>query len=99
MDNIRNLYSMNPSSRGLSALSFDKIFGKMVQARDHREGREAPQRTQRSVGHGLTQIAEQHLLRSCVLAGHQPVDDLDAASRADAARRAFAAGLDGAELH
>src|ERR1700677_4597143 len=99
MDNIRNLYSMSLSSRGLSALGFDKIFRKMGQARDHREGGEPPQRAQRSVGHGLTQIAEQHLLRSRIPTGHQPADSFDAEGRADAAWRAFAAGLDGAELH
>ena len=32
-------------------------------------------------------------------AGDDPVDDLDAARRADAAGRAFAAGFDGAEFH
>ena len=34
-----------------------------------------------------------------IFAGHDLVDQLDAARRADAAGRALAAGFDGAELH
>jgi len=65
-----------PSTDGAGCLyGFDEIFGKMVQRRDHGVGRQAPQRAQRAVSQGFTQVAQDGLLLGRVFAGDQPVDD------------------------
>src|SRR6478609_2589623 len=47
----------------------------------------------------MTKVFEQRDVGGTILAADNAVDDLHAACRADAARRTFAARLDGAELH
>src|SRR5690554_306113 len=69
----------------------------MADGRHYGEGGEAPQRAKRAVLHRVAEIGE-NIDRGGVSAGDS-VDRLDAPPRADTARRAFAAALDGAELH
>src|ERR1700722_16132714 len=78
---------------------FDEIFREMVQRRNHGVGRQAAQGAQRPVGQGFAEVTQNRFLLDRILSGDQPVDDFHPAGGADAAGRALAAGLDGAEFH
>ena len=77
-----------------------EVLRKVVQGGQHGVRRHAAQRAQRAAQHGVAQVAQQmHLLFARRAAGHDLVEGLHAARRADAAGRALAAGLDCAEFH
>ena len=75
-----------------------EILGEMGEPH-HGVGGEPAQRAKRSELHGVAEIFEDYQIGGAVLALGNLVHQLDAAGRADAARRALAAGFDGAELH
>src|SRR6476620_10561745 len=68
-----------------------EIFGEMGERAHHRVRREASQRAERTELHGVAQVFEHGDVCRALLAGHDLVDQLDAARRTDAAWRAFAA--------
>src|SRR5215468_6755212 len=76
-----------------------EILGEMADSAHHRIRREAAERAERAELHGVAEILDEGEIGLAFLARYDPVDDLDAARRADSAGRALAAGLDGAELH
>src|SRR5687768_5611048 len=75
-----------------------KILGEVLQRALNGEGGEPAQSAQRAVQQRLAQIVQHDEILDTLFAGDDAVDDLDAAGRADAARRAFAAALGRAEL-
>ena len=64
-----------------------------------RIGREAAERAERAELHGMAEVFQKREVGGAILVRDDPVDDLDAAGRADPAGRALAAGFDRAELH
>ena len=84
----------------LQALSCGaEILGEMRERAQHRIGGKPAKGAKRSELHGVAEIFEHDQIGRRVLACHDLVDQLYAPRRADAAGRALAAGLDGAELH
>ena len=71
----------------------------MLDRAQHRVRRQPAQRAQRSVQQQFTKIVQDLQVLRAVLVGDDPVDHLHTARRADAAGRALAAALDGAEFH
>ena len=65
----------------------------------HRVGREAAERAERAEFHGVAEVFDHGEVFGGALAANDLVDGLDAAGRADPARRALAAGFDRAEFH
>src|SRR4051794_40107809 len=76
-----------------------KIFPEMFQCAHDRVGRETAERAQRAEFHGVAEVFDHGEVLGGAFAAYDLVDGLDAARRADPARRALATGLDGAELH
>src|SRR5215475_5845708 len=76
-----------------------EVLGEMSERAHHRIRREAAERAERAEFHGVAEVFEQRRVGGPVLVADDPVDDFDAARRTDAAWRALAARLDGAELH
>src|SRR5437879_13096678 len=64
-----------------------------------RERRHAAEAAERPLHHGPAELLERPDVPLAVDALENAIDDLHAARRADAARRALAAGLDRAEFH
>src|SRR4051812_17582167 len=71
----------------------------MAEGARYRIRRQAAEATERAILHNFEQILQELEVPDRVQAGDDFVDDLDATSGADAAGRALAAALDGAELH
>ena len=69
----------------------------------HRAGdrvrHEAAQPAQGTIQHGIAKFLDEGQVELAVLPRYHAVHDLHAARGTDATRRAFPAGLDGAELH
>ena len=76
-----------------------EILAEMGERAHHRVRRKAAQRAQRSEFHGVAEVFEQRDVLAPPFALDDAVDDLDPSCRANAARRALAAGLQRAELH
>src|SRR5689334_5121688 len=76
-----------------------EILWEMGKRAHHREGREAPERAQRTELQRVAEIGDQGEISVALLALDDAIDHLDATGRSDAARRAFAARFDRAELH
>ena len=76
-----------------------KSCRKMFQRAHDRIRREAAQRAERAEFHGVAEVFDDRDILSNAIASTNLVDGLDSAGRADPARRAFAAGFDGAEFH
>ena len=85
-----NADSRSGVPRSVSAmLRMAKIFREMVECGKHGRGGQPPEGTKRAVCHRLAEVAQHSLLQRRVMARDQPVDDLDAARRADPARCAL----------
>src|SRR5262245_59361256 len=85
-------------SNSLQALSLGaEILGEMGECAHDGVGCEAAKRAQRSELHGVAEVLEHDQILAPVLAGNDLVHQLDATDRANAARRALAAGFEGAE--
>src|SRR5580704_3997240 len=76
-----------------------EIFPEMFQRAHDGVGGEAAQRAERTELHGVAEVFDDGDVLRHALAGADLVDGLDAAGRPDPARRALAAGFDGAEFH
>src|SRR5580658_9937904 len=76
-----------------------EIFPEVFQRAHHGVGREAAQRAERAEFHGVAEVFDHRDILRHPVAGADLVDGLDPAGRADPARRALAAGFDGAEFH
>src|SRR6202008_3141241 len=85
--------------RSVSNLDRMEVLLEVIQGAQHRVGGESAQGAERAVDHRVAEIAQQHGVFFSFLIPDNSVDHLDPAGGADAARRALAAGLDGAELH
>ena len=76
-----------------------EVVGEVLDRAAHRHRGQPAHGAQRALGHHVAEVFEQRQVLVAVLARDDPVDHLDAAHRADPARRALAARLRGAELH
>src|SRR6185437_11457773 len=72
-----------------------EIFSEMLQRAHDGVGGKTTERTERSEFHGVAEVLDHGDVLRHALATADPVDGLDATGRADPARRALAAGLDG----
>src|SRR4051794_15039006 len=77
----------------------DEILPEVLQCAEHGVGREAAERAERAEFHGVAEVFDECEVFAHALALDDLLDGLDAAGRADPARRALAAGFDGAEFH
>src|SRR5277367_3955547 len=86
--------------RSLKALgSRAEIFPEVFERARHGVGREATECAERTEFHGVAEVLDDDEVLLDAFAGTDFVDGLDPAGRADPARRALAAGFDGAEFH
>src|SRR5210317_767419 len=85
--------------RVLSSDSFSKVLREIFQCASDGKRRHATHRAQGSVDHRIAELVEQMNILFAVLVRDDAVDYFHTPHRADAAGRAFAAGLDRAELH
>src|SRR5579883_904396 len=83
--------------RSLQMLRLE-ILGEVVECAHHGVGRETAQSTERAKLHGVAEVLDQREVIVDAFAAQDLVDGLRPAGRSDPARRAFAAGFDGAEL-
>src|SRR3954452_16944504 len=77
----------------------DDILPEVPQCAEHGVGREAAERAERAEFHSVAEVFDECEVFAHALAVDDLLDRLDAAGRADPARRALAAGFDGAEFH
>src|SRR5580704_3495869 len=87
------LRGLKPHRRGA------EIFPEMFQRAHDGVGGEAAERAERTEFHGVAEVFDHGSVVADPFAANDLVERLDAAGRSDPARRALAAGLDGAELH
>src|SRR5450631_2357606 len=97
MANIENLLRQAQCDLGPRACL--KVLREVFKYALHRERRHAPQAAKRALQHRLAQILEKAKVTLPLDPGDDAIDDLHAASRADAAGRALTAGFDRTELH
>src|SRR5689334_4249473 len=76
-----------------------EIFAEVLEGARNRERGHTPEATQRALQHRLTQVFQELQIMLRVDPRQYAVDHLYATGRADPARGALPAGLDGAELH